>query len=409
MKAAFLFCFTGSPGTLYPSIPVAHALKKRGQRVIFYTWRSFRNLLQKEGFEFRPTQKLHDGDMSRPETTVWDDWKFRDPQAALNADIFGFVLKTIPDQVEDVAQIVEKDPIDVLVVDTMLYGPKLVSELKRIPWAAFWHTPYSMPSKDLPKPKVAVPKEADLEYNQIRAGYRLSSTNRPMWDHRSSPYLDLIFSTTDFEYPRSDFPAQAHLVGPSLWERPLKKLPGWLKHLPTTRPIILVSISTIYQDDLRIVKTVLKAMKNDPLTIVVTLGGTHDLEELKPLPDNTRVEQYIPHSLLLPHVNVAVLHGGHGVVLKCLSYGVPMVVIPVGRDQFAVAQRCLDAGVGIRIMPGEFSPDKIHSATQKVLEKPGYRQKAKTIQASFAKTNGPAKAADLLVKLAETHAPVLRS
>jgi UDP:flavonoid glycosyltransferase YjiC (YdhE family) len=41
----------------------------------------------------------------------------------------------------------------------------------------------------------------------------------------------------------------------------------------------------------------------------------------------------VPHAKVLKRSCLLVSHAGHGVVLKALYYGVPMVLVPWGRDQ----------------------------------------------------------------------------
>jgi UDP:flavonoid glycosyltransferase YjiC (YdhE family) len=58
-----------------------------------------------------------------------------------------------------------------------------------------------------------------------------------------------------------------------------------------------------------------------------------------PLPQNARVEFSVPHAEVLKRVCLLVSHAGHGVVLRALYDGVPMVLVSWGRDQPGVAAR----------------------------------------------------------------------
>jgi len=71
-----------------------------------------------------------------------------------------------------------------------------------------------------------------------------------------------------------------------------------------------------------------------------------------PLPENVRVEFYVPHAEVLKRACLLVSHAGHGVVLKALYYGVPMVLVPWGRDQPGVAARAEALGVAT-VIPRE--------------------------------------------------------
>jgi UDP:flavonoid glycosyltransferase YjiC (YdhE family) len=46
------------------------------------------------------------------------------------------------------------------------------------------------------------------------------------------------------------------------------------------------------------------------------------------------IERYIPQSLLLPHCDLMVMHGGSNSLLAALDSGLPLVVVPLIADQF---------------------------------------------------------------------------
>ena len=58
-----------------------------------------------------------------------------------------------------------------------------------------------------------------------------------------------------------------------------------------------------------------------------------------------------PHSEVLRHASAVVTHAGHGTVLKALAAGVPVVAIPLGRDQLDNAARVAHHGAGLRLKP----------------------------------------------------------
>ena len=50
-------------------------------------------------------------------------------------------------------------------------------------------------------------------------------------------------------------------------------------------------------------------------------------------PDNVTVTRWARHAEVLPHCSAVITHGGHGTVMKALIAGVPLIVVPLGRDQ----------------------------------------------------------------------------
>lgn len=68
-----------------------------------------------------------------------------------------------------------------------------------------------------------------------------------------------------------------------------------------------------------------------------------------------------------------VTHAGHGTVMAAVSAGIPLVFVPMGRDQPAVAARVTGHGLGIRVDP-EAGVEDLRSAIDQVLRVPAYRE-----------------------------------
>ena len=64
---------------------------------------------------------------------------------------------------------------------------------------------------------------------------------------------------------------------------------------------------------------------------------------------------------MLPHVDLVITHGGHGTVIRALAGGVPVMVVPISRDQPDNAARVVHHGVGIKVSKRS-SPTKFAAA-----------------------------------------------
>ena len=78
---------------------------------------------------------------------------------------------------------------------------------------------------------------------------------------------------------------------------------------------------------------------------------------------------------MLEHAALAVTHGGHGTVVKALAAGVPVVVLPHGRDQADNAVRVTSRGSGVKLKRTA-SVDAIAAAVRRVLDDPAYAEAA---------------------------------
>jgi UDP:flavonoid glycosyltransferase YjiC (YdhE family) len=71
-----------------------------------------------------------------------------------------------------------------------------------------------------------------------------------------------------------------------------------------------------------------------------------------------------------------------GTVTRALAAGVPLVCIPMGRDQLDVAARVVHTGAGVRLRPSA-KPDTIRAAVECMIREPSFRIAAARIGASI--------------------------
>src|SRR5439155_13345748 len=88
-----------------------------------------------------------------------------------------------------------------------------------------------------------------------------------------------------------------------------------------------------------------------------------------PQPGNVHIERYIPLSLLLPHCDLAVTHGGSGTLTAVLAHGLPVMVVPVTADQPANAARCAALGLGRVVPAAALTPERAREAVMALLER----------------------------------------
>jgi len=119
-----------------------------------------------------------------------------------------------------------------------------------------------------------------------------------------------------------------------------------------------------------------------PVRGLVTTGPAIAIEEID-APANVTLVSGAPHSEVLRHASAVVTHGGHGTVIKTLAAGVPMVVVPLGRDQIDNAARVAYHGAGIQLKR-KADAKQITAAVRRVLEEPSYAAAAGQLGAAIA-------------------------
>jgi MGT family glycosyltransferase len=252
-------------------------------------------------------------------------------------------------------------------------------------------------------------RDVDVYINQIRGSLGLPPYQQGFLDAAVSPFLYLQGTVPAFEYPRSNLPPQVHFIGPFLPDPPTSFTPPvWWDELQGGKPVIHVTQGTVSTkaDDL-IVPTI-QALADEDVLVVATTGG-EPIESIKlpQLPANIRIEKFIPHYHLLPHVDVMVTNGGYNGVHVALANGVPLVAAGQTEEKPEICTRVQWAGVGINLKTKTPTPTQIKNAVKKILAEPHYRQKAKLLSADIGRYDAPTLAATLLEQLAATKQPVI--
>jgi len=93
-------------------------------------------------------------------------------------------------------------------------------------------------------------------------------------------------------------------------------------------PIVLVTTSSEFQDDGRLVRCALEALAGEPVHVVATLPSNEGTGF--DAPANVRVVSVVLHGPILDHAACAVTHGGMGATQKALVRAVPVCAVPLG-------------------------------------------------------------------------------
>jgi UDP:flavonoid glycosyltransferase YjiC (YdhE family) len=85
-----------------------------------------------------------------------------------------------------------------------------------------------------------------------------------------------------------------------------------------------------------------------------------------------------------------------GVTQKALAAGVPVCVIPFGRDQLEVARHVEVANAGVRLDPKKLTPTRLRDAVRTARAR---KDGAERIAAAFREAGGAARAATELEQI----------
>lgn len=387
-------------GHLYPLTPILDELAARGHTIAVRTLASEVPLMRSRGFSAQPIAE-------QIEAIALQDWRTHNPRKALAASVRGFCARASFDAA-DLTQAISQEHPDVVIVDINSWGAMAAAEKWGGPWAAFCPYPLALRSPQVPpfgpglppatgaigrirdallRPVVNGTIERQLlpPLNEVRTSLGLPMLTQSD-DLFTRPPLLLYLTAEPFEYPRTDWPENIVAVGPCSWEPP-GEAPDWLTSI--TDPLVLVTTSSEFQDDGKLIKVALAALADLPVHVVATVPAGSPTEFT--IPRNAHVLQFAPHGPLLDRAVCAVTHGGMGATQKALARGVPVCAVPFGRDQLEVARRVAVAGAGTRLPAKKLTVERLRA---KVTEASTMTAGAERVADGFRAAGGPRAAAD---------------
>lgn len=400
--AQFLAYTSPARGHLYPAVAILLELRRRGHAVAVRTLAEEVPRMRALGLDADPIEP-------RIEGIAHDDWQVRGARRQLARTAATFAARAGL-EVSDLRTAIAQTRPDAVLVDVNCWGAMAAAEAWGGGWAAFSPFPLPLSSCDAPpfgpgfapargwpgrlrdsvvRPLVlgAVMRTTLPRINAVRTPLGL-----PALTSADDIYLRsrLVLSLTaePFEYPRRDWPDSVVLVGPCTWE-PASEPPEWLAGV--SAPLLLVTTSSEYQDDARLVRAALAGLADEDVFVVATLPAAEPNGLV--VPANARVERFVPHGPVLARASCAVTHGGMGATQKALALGVPVCAVPFGRDQLEVARRVEVAGAGTRLSARRLTPRRLNGAVRAAMS---CRDGARATASALAAAGGPTRAADLV-------------
>lgn len=231
---------------------------------------------------------------------------------------------------------------------------------------------------------------------QIVAGYRKEWKLAPLAsaDDSFSKIAQISQQPPAFDFPRQDLPAAFYYVGP-LRSPGGREIPFPWERLDG-RPLIYASLGTLQTGKHRIFQSFAEACAGLDVQLVIAHGGALDEAEAEALPGGPIVTAYAPQRDLLARAVLALSHAGLNTVLDALSFGVPVIAVPIAFEQPAIASRLVWCGAG-RVLPlSKLRPDSLRATIVQVLKGTEYQDRALAVKQSIQQAGGVKRAAGLL-------------
>lgn len=381
MSLSFLLASWTGPGNLSPLLTAARRLARKGHKVRIIGGADIREDTERCGFPFTcwqsvPTYTDRDNTAAAAESSEF--------QMICEQVLFGPAAAYAADTMKAFRQ----EPTDALLSHDLLIGPTIAAEAAAIPCALLSPHVSLRPLPGVPPaisgmmPPTNAEERAKLKefqdhlsdglnewlptLNRARAGFGLDPLGH-FFDHYDRVDRVLLAMSPAFDFPADRLPDNVRYIGPLLdppaWSRPWKA--PWSSG--PRRPRVLVSFSTTFQGQTEMLQRTISALGDLALDAVVTTGPAMAEEELS-APPNVALVHSAPHDAVMPEVSLVITHGGHGTVTRSLVHGVPLLVVPTGRDQSDNAARVVARGAGLSLTESADKQEIVAAITRLISE-----------------------------------------
>jgi UDP:flavonoid glycosyltransferase YjiC (YdhE family) len=285
---------------------------------------------------------------------------------------------------------VEAGRPDVLVIDAMLLSTVCAAQMLGLPIAALVHTMHRFHGD----PEIWGSWGFD-EINELRTGFEqppISPAGDTVFvEMQRRCDRELVVMPAEFDERSDGRPNVVH-VGP-IFEEPAAPAEWDLPWAPDDPvPLVVVSLSSQYMHHEEPMERILQALAGLPVHVLATTGLEMDPAEVR-VPPGMEVRRYVPHVTVLPHAALVVTHAGTGTLMAAFAHAVPLVCVPLGRDQPGNAVRAAELGVAVSL-PSDARPDQIRVAVSEALRSPSLRSSSAWMAAAIAEYGAGSRAVE---------------
>lgn len=206
--------------------------------------------------------------------------------------------------------------------------------------------------------------------------------------------LNIVFTAKEFQKDSSSFDERYAFVGPCLGKRsdnvkiPFDEMNG---------KIIYISLGTLQNNHLKFYKDCIASFENkSDVSVVMSVGKDINIDKLGTIPPNFYIYPFVPQLEVLTRSVLFITHGGMNSVNEGLIFKNSLMVIPLDMDQFAVADRVAEMGLGVKLKMADVTADTLCDLACRILSDCKMTENVEKMSNLLQASGNVKRAADLI-------------
>ncbi|BAY91193.1 MULTISPECIES: glycosyltransferase [unclassified Tolypothrix] len=393
--ATIVISSTGTDGDHLPYIALGEALQARGHKVRMAFRESMRSHITKAGLEAICCGKDLVEEEARKDAADWDGWQ---PPSTSGQERYDKMVDYLQHEIPVVFQalLAACKDADLLIcgLQRQLLGAMIEKKIGT-PWVAASVTP-AFQCSEIGHHNISNRSEVvSLFLPILKEVFTKLEVEEINWLEYHKTEHAILGSSSHFSQPTLE---NSHYKQTGFW---FYENPDWQNWQPdeqlqefvetSPKPLVLSFSSIPVTNPKSVLEVHVHAAAILGRRIVVQRGWANFNETLLPNDINREsvmFTEFMPQDWLLSHAAAFIHHGGVGTIARALRNDCPMLVEPLGNDQFFNAKRVLSLKVGTAMHPHKLTPDGLARVLETKVLNDEVKQNTQVIGAKIREDKG---------------------
>jgi MGT family glycosyltransferase len=376
--ANILFINSNLHGHINPTLPLVKKLADRGNHVDYFCSQQFQEKVMSAGASFLNFSVDLDAFLASYRPTD------RHPFYMLMEYILLYAEVMLP----GVLKLVKNNQYDMIISDSLFGGPFFLKQILQIPVVSS-HSSFAMNNAPVPASMLEPGIHPQLDHC-----YEILDRICSKYAIPTSSLVDVFISKAEWNvvYTIPEFNGDAGLdcskylfTGPVIQKDTETEFEGFV-HM-NNRPVIYISLGSINTDFMEFYKMCIKAFEGSDYYVVMSIGKKCSIYQLGTIPSNFYVGNFLPQLAILKQTDIFITHAGFNSVSEALYNGIPLYALPMVNDQYMVAKRIKDMGLGIVGKFKEITPQALRDGVEELLSNEQIKENCRRISKLFRESD----------------------